>query len=153
MLFRSSADPQLGLSLKLKEKKLQLGETFIVVVAVDGKSKMSGANIALNYDTNLLQLKSVRDGGMLGKNPDITQQDKSGHLFVTMQQMGDYAIPAAANGKLLILEFKAIAAGQTMIGFNTDETRFLLLDKTSPLFSVAPAQFEISREAISKLNK
>ena len=149
----SSADAQLGLSLKLKEKKLQLGETFIVVVAVDGKSKMSGANVALNYDTNLLQLKSVRDGGMLGKNPDMTQQDKSGHLLITMQQMGDQIIPASANGKLLILEFKAIAAGQTMIGFNTDETRFLLLDKTSPLFSVAPAQFEISREAISKLSK
>ncbi len=148
-----SAEAQLGLSLKLKEKKLQLGETFIVVVAVDGKSKMSGANIALNYDTNLLQLKSVRDGGMLGKNPDMTQQYKSGHLFVTMQQMGDHLIPTAANGKLLILEFKAIAAGQTMIGFNTDETRFLLTDKSSPLFSVAPAQFEITREAISKLNK
>ncbi len=148
-----AADAQLGLSLKLKEKKLQMGETFSVVVAVDGKSKMSGANIALNYDTNLLQLKSVRDGGMLGKNPDMTQQDKRGHLFVTMQQMGDQSVPAAANGKLLILEFKAIAAGQTMIGFNTDETRFLLSDKSSPLFSVAPAQFEITREAISKLAK
>jgi general secretion pathway protein D len=149
----ASAETQLGLSLKLKEKKLQLGETFIVVVAVDGKSKMSGANIALNYDTNLLQLKSVRDGGMLGKNPDMTQQDKRGHLFVTMQKMGESMLPADANGKLLILEFKAIAAGQTMIGFNTDETRFLLSDKTTPLFSVSPAQFEISREAISKLSK
>ncbi len=148
-----SAETQLGLSLKLKEKKLQLGETFIVVVAVDGKFKMSEANIALNYDTNLLQLKSVRDGGMLGKNPDMTQQDKRGQLVVTMQQMGDQIIPASANGKLLILEFKAIAAGQTMIGFNTDETRFRLSDKTTPLFSVSPAQFEITREAISKLSK
>jgi len=150
----SSTAAQLGLSLKLnKDKKLQLGETFIVVVAVDGNSKMTGANIALNYDTNRLQLRSVRDGGMLGKNPDMTQQDKSGHLFVTMQQMGEQAISSSAAGKLLILEFKAIAAGQTMIGFNTDETRFLLADKTNPLFSVAPAQFEITRAAISQLAK
>ncbi|HEX4949337.1 MAG TPA: cohesin domain-containing protein, partial [Blastocatellia bacterium] len=147
-----TVDPQLGLSLKLKDKKMQIGETFIVVVAVDGKSKMSGANIALNYDANLLQLKSVRDGGMLGKNPDITQQDKNGQLFVTLQQMGNQAVPADANGKLLILEFKAIGAGQTMIGFNTEETRFLSTDKSNPIFSVAPTQFEITRETVSKLS-
>jgi general secretion pathway protein D len=153
-LSTSSADGQLGLSLKLnKDKKLQMGETFIVVVAVDGQSKMTGANIALNYDTNLLQLKSVRDGGMLGKNPDITQQDKSGHLFVTLQKMNELASTGDGAGKLLILEFKAIGAGQTMIGFNADETRFMLSDKTSPLFKVVPAQLEISRESITKLSK
>jgi general secretion pathway protein D len=148
-----AADATLGLSLKVKEQKLQMGETFIVVVAVDGKSQMTGANIALNYNTNLLQLKSVRDGGMLGKNPDLTQLEKNGNLIVTVQQADDRAPATTANGKLLILEFKAIGAGQTMIGFNTDETRFLVADKTNPLFRVAPVQFEISREAISKLAK
>jgi general secretion pathway protein D len=150
----ASTEAQLGLSLKLnKDKKLQLGETFIVVVTVEGKSKMMGANIALNYDTNLLQLKSVRDGGMLGKNPDITQQDKSGHLFVTLQKMTEQASTAEATGKLLVLEFKAIGAGQTMIGFNSEETRFILPNKTSPLFNVVPAQLEISRESITKLSR
>lgn len=149
----AATDSKLDLSLKLKEKKLQLGETFIVVVAVDGKSKMTGANIALNYNTNLLQLKSVRDGGMLGSNPDMTQQEKNGNLVVSLQQVGERATPVMANGKLLILEFKAIGAGQTMIGFNADETRFLVAEKTSPLFNVAPVQFEITRETISKLTK
>lgn len=149
----TTSDAALGLSLKISEKKLQLGETFIVVVAVDGKSKMTGANIALNYDTHLLQLKSVRDGGLLGKNPDMTQQEKNGQLFVTVQQIGDRPAPVLSSGKLLILEFKAIGVGQTMIGFNSDETRFLVADKSNPLFNVTPAQFEISREAISRLNK
>ena len=147
------SNSMLGLSLKLKEKKLQIGETFIVVVAVDGKSKMTGANIALNYNNSLLQLKSVRDGGMLGRNPDMTQQEKNGNLIVSVQQVSDRITPVMASGKLLILEFKAIGVGQTMIGFNADETRFQVVDKTSPLFSVAPVQFEISREAISKLTK
>ncbi|MFN7930075.1 MAG: secretin N-terminal domain-containing protein [Blastocatellia bacterium] len=150
----ASAQPAVGLSLKLnKEKKLQMGETFIVVVAVDGKSKITGANIALNYNTNLLQLKSVRDGGMLGRTPDMTQQEKNGNLVVSVQQVTDRVTPVAANGKLLILEFKAIGAGQTMIGFNADETRFLLADKASPLFNTTPVQFEITRETISKLTK
>ncbi len=153
MSSNAGTSPPLGLSLKLKEKKLQMGETFIVVVSVDGKSKMTGANIALNYNTNLLQLKSVRDGGMLGRNPDMTQQEKNGKLIVSVQQVSDRVTPVMANGKLLILEFKAIGVGQTMIGFNADETRFLVADKTSPQFSVAPVQFEISREAISKLTK
>lgn len=149
----SASNSALGLSLKLKDKKLQMGETFIVVVAVDGKSKMTGANIALNYNTNLLQLKSVRDGGMLGRNPDMTQQEKNGNLVVSLQQVSDRITPVMSNGKLLILEFKAIGVGQTMIGFNTDEIRFLVAEKTSPTFNVSPVQFEITREAISKLTK
>lgn len=150
----TSPNPTIGLSLKLnKDKKLQMGESFIVVVAVDGKSKMTGANIALNYDTNLLQLKAVRDGGMLGSNPDMTQQEKNGNLVVSVQQVSDHPTPVLANGKLLILEFKAIGGGQTMIGFNKDETRFLVAEKGNPIFSVSPVQFEISREAITKLTK
>lgn len=148
-----ASEPTIGLSLKLSDKKPQVGESFIVVLAVDGKSKMTGANVALNYDPALLQLKSVRDGGLLGKNPDITQLEKNGNLLVTMQQSNDKGTPLEASGKLLILEFKALGAGQAMIAFNADETKFTFGNKQTPLFSISPAQFEIATRLISKLTK
>ncbi len=148
-----TSEPTIGLSLKLSDKKPQVGESFIVVLAVDGKSKMTGANVALNYDPALLQLKSVRDGGLLGKNPDITQLEKNGNLLVTMQQSNDKGTPLEASGKLLILEFKALGAGQAMIAFNADETKFTFGNKQNPLFSISPAQFEIATRLISKLTK
>ncbi len=149
----SGSDPLVGLTLRLKDNKTSVGESFIVVVAVDGKSKMTGANIGLNFDSTLLQLKSVRDGGLLGKNPDITHLEKNGDLFVTLQQANDNRFPVLSEGRLLILEFKAIASGATTIAFNEKETKFLAGNLPSPTFSISPAQLEISRETISKLNE
>ena len=149
----SGADPLVGLSLRLKENKTSVGESFIVIVAVDGKSKITGANIGLNFDSTLLQLKSVRDGGLLGKNPDITESKKNGDLFVTLQQSSESRSPVLSDGRLLILEFKALAPGATTIAFNPKETKFLAGNLPSPTFSISPAQLEISRETISKLNE
>ena len=149
----SGADPLVGLSLRLKENKTSVGESFIVVVAVDGKSKITGANIGLNFDSTLLQLKSVRDGGLLGKNPDITESKKNGDLFVTLQQSSESRSPVLSDGRLLILEFKALAPGATTIAFNASETKFLAGNLPSPTFSISPAQLEISRETISRLNE
>ena len=114
---------------------------------------MTGANIGLNFDSTLLQLKSVRDGGLLGKNPDITHQEKNGDLFVTLQQSSDSRSPVLSDGRLLILEFKALAPGATTIAFNEKDTKFLAGNLPSPTFSISPAQLEISRETISKLNE
>jgi type II secretory pathway component GspD/PulD (secretin) len=147
------SDPLVGLTLRLKENKTSVGESFIVVVAVDGKSKVTGANIGLNFDSTLLQLKSVRDGGLMGKNPDITQSEKNGDLLVTVQQANDNRFPAISDGRLLILEFKAIGSGSTTISFNEKETKFLAGNLPSPTFSISPAQLEISRPTISKLNE
>ena len=149
----SGADPLVGLTLRLKDNKTSVGESFIVVVAVDGKSKMTGANIGLNFDSTLLQLKSVRDGGLLGKNPDITHLEKNGDLFVTLQQANDNRFPVLSEGRLLILEFKALASGSTTIAFNEKETKFLAGNLPSPTFSISPAQLEISRQTISKLDE
>lgn len=149
----SGPDPLVGLTLRLKDNKTSVGESFIVVVAVDGKSKMTGANIGLNFDSTLLQLKSVRDGGLLGKNPDITHLEKNGDLFVTLQQANDSRFPVLSEGRLLILEFKALAPGATTIAFNEKETKFLAGNLPSPTFSISPAQLEISRQTISKLDE
>ena len=149
----SGTDPLVGLTLRLKDNKTSVGESFIVVVAVDGKSKVTGANIGLNFDSTLLQLKSVRDGGLLGKNADIITNEKNGDLFVTLQQANDNRFPVLSEGRLLILEFKAIAPGATTIAFNEKETKFLAGNLPSPTFSISPAQLEISRQTISKLNE
>ncbi len=149
----ATADQPIDLKLKLGDKKPQVGESFLVVLTLDSQTKMTGANLALNYDPSLLQLKAVRDGGLLGKNPDLTQLDQNGHLVITMQQGAEQNSATDAKGKLLVLEFKAVSAGQASIAFNLDETKFVWGDKISPLTNVLPANFEIGRVAISSLSR
>lgn len=149
----TGSDIPVGMSLKVGEKKPQIGDSFIVVLSVDGKSKMTGANIALDYNSSVLQLKSVRDAGLLGANPDMTRLDNDGKLLVTLQQNSDLAGPVNASGKLLILEFKALKAGQAMIALNNEGTRYLLGQKENRLSSSTPANLEIIPASFTKLSK
>ncbi|HYE74780.1 MAG TPA: hypothetical protein VEF04_15685, partial [Blastocatellia bacterium] len=93
---------------------------------------------------------SVRDGGMLGANPDLTHSEKSGNLLVTVQQSPDNNHPARTNGRLLVLEFSAIGAGQTSIGIKNTETKLMLADGGNRQLNLTPVQVEISGENLSK---
>jgi hypothetical protein len=137
----------------LCQPKQQVGKSFLVVVSVNGEAQITGANISLKYDPALLQLKAVRDGGLLGSQADITHQDSGGSLVITVQQGSDKTPPVKATGKLVVVEFTALGPGETSIDFNNAETQFTLTDSAAPQVNAVPVKLEISREAISKLNK
>lgn len=143
----------IGISLRPGTIKQQVGKTFLVVVTVNGEGQMTGANLALNYDPSVLQLKAVRDGGLLGANPDLTHSEKSGNLLVTVQQSPDNSRPARANGRLLVLEFAAVGAGQTKIDLKGEETKLMLADGGTRQLNLSPVQVEISRESLSRLEQ
>jgi general secretion pathway protein D len=139
----------IGVSLRPGTIKQQVGKTFLVVVTVNGDGQMTGANLALNFDPSVLQLRAVRDGGLLGSNPDLTHQVQNGNLLVTVQQSPDLNRPAKTNGRLLVLEFAALNAGQTTIDVRGDETKLMLAGGGRPL-NFSPVQVEISRESLSR---
>lgn len=143
----------IGVSLRPGTIKQQVGKTFLVVVTVNGDGQMTGANLAMNFDPAVLQLKAVRDGGMLGSNPDLTHQVQNGNLLVTVQQSPDSNRPAKTNGRLLVLEFAAVGAGQTTIDIKSDETKLMLAGNTGRPLNLSPVQVEISRENLSRLNQ
>jgi general secretion pathway protein D len=137
-----------GLSLHCQQKQ-QVGKSFIVVVSVTGDAALTNASLALKFDPAKLQLKAVRDGGLLGNHADISHQVKGGNLTITMEQAQGKAVPMQANSKLLVLEFKALEPGPTQIDFVNDETQLKLTGNLSARVSSTPAQLQISREAVS----
>jgi general secretion pathway protein D len=140
----------IGVSLRPGTIKQQVGKTFLVVVTVNGDAQMTGANLALNFDPAVLQLRAVRDGGMLGTNPDLTHQVQNGNLLVTVQQSPDNGRPARTNGRLLVLEFAAVGAGQTVIDVLGSETKLMLAGDATRRLNLSPVQVEISRENLSR---
>jgi general secretion pathway protein D len=140
----------IGVSLRPGTIKQQVGKTFLVVVTVNGDAQMTGANLALNFDPAVLQLRAVRDGGMLGTNPDLTHQVQNGNLLVTVQQSPDNGRPAKTNGRLLVLEFAAVGAGQTVIDVLGGETKLMLAGDAARRLNLSPVQVEISRENLSR---
>jgi len=151
---KGKSDTTVGLSLMPTLIKQQVGKSFIVVVSVNGQASMTGANISLNYDPAMLQVKSVRAGEVLGSRPDLTHQvSGNGNLLITLQQSQEKAAPASANGKLVVVEFTAMGPGQTSINFNGSETQVILAGNLSAQISASAAQVQISREAVSLANE
>jgi len=108
-------------SLSPQPIREQLGKTFTVTVEVSGQEQMSGANIALKYDASKLQVKTVRDAGMFGPQPDFSYDMKQkGVLIVSVKQPQNAM--TAASGRLITVEFSAIGEGQSEIAFNGNET-------------------------------
>ena len=132
--------------------KGQVGKSFLLVLSLDGQATMTGANIALKYDPAMLQVKAVRDAGLLGKRPDLTHQVDGGNLTITMQQASDREGPVKTNGRLLIVEFTAIGNGNTTIDVNSAETQLLLSGVRSAGINATAAQVQISGEALTKLS-
>jgi hypothetical protein len=83
---------------------------------------MSGADIALKYDASKLQVKSVRDGGLFGQQPDFSY-DKKQKGVLTVSVKHPYDAPTATRGRLVTVEFSAIGEGQSEIALSGDQTR------------------------------
>jgi hypothetical protein len=148
---KPAGEANVGLSL-LCQSKQQVGKPFIVVVSVNSNATMTAASLALKFDPALLQLKAVRDGGLLGNHAEIKHQVQGGNLVISLQQAADKAAPASANGKLVVIEFTALGAGQTSIEINGAETNLTLGGNLSAQITATPARLQISREAVSLLN-
>lgn len=139
-----------GLSMMPAAIRGQVGKSFILVLSLDGEAQMTGANISLKYDPAKLQVKAVRDGGLLGKRPDITHQVDGGNLLISMQQ-ADREGPIKASGRLLIVEFTALSNGNTTIDINNGETHLLLAGAPGAQISAVAAQVQIGGEVAARL--
>ncbi len=138
-------------SLSPRPIRQQTGKTFTVAVEVSGKGQMTGANIALRFDPSKLKFKSVKDAGMFGAQPDLTYEVERGNLVVKIKQQ--QAAPISGSGRLILIEFAAIAEGQSEITFNAGATQIKMANNTLAQAGGSPTQVIISRDgAISATN-
>ncbi|HYP27139.1 MAG TPA: secretin N-terminal domain-containing protein [Blastocatellia bacterium] len=101
------------------------GQDLYVAIIVNGNADISGTTLSLSYDPNILDVKAVRDGGLLragGANPELQFSAEGGMLNVQLERPpGSGGVPA--RGQLLLLVFNVKNQGQSMLTLN-DQTAF-----------------------------
>jgi hypothetical protein len=92
------------------------GQDFYVALIVNGNSELYSANLSLSYDPNIIEVKAVRDGGLL-RNPSLQFHAENGLLNVQMERpQGAGGIPA--RGQLLLVIFTVKGQGQSLLTLN-----------------------------------
>jgi general secretion pathway protein D len=101
------------------------GQDLYVAVFVNGNSDVSSAHISLTYDPSLLDVKGVRDSGMLsaGARAELQFTADGGLLNIQMDRaQGTPAVPA--RGQLCLVVFTVKAQGQSPLVLNEQQTQF-----------------------------
>ncbi len=113
--FSVSAFANDPVTLSIQNEKVYAGDTFTVNVFISDNSQVSGAVIDINYDKNMLEFVSAKEGGILDTKANISirniKNDKSYVRFIYMS--GSSAIDS--EGILFTVTFKALetAKGKT----------------------------------------
>jgi hypothetical protein len=101
------------------------GQDLYVAIFVAGSGDLSAAHITLNYDGALLEVKGVRDSGMLGAGAraELQFSHEGGVLSIQMDRaQGAGGVPA--RGQLCLVVFSVKAQGQSPLSLNGPQSQF-----------------------------
>jgi general secretion pathway protein D len=132
-----------ALSLSPAQPRLALNKTVQVNLQVDAQSLLSSANLVLHFDSKKLQVKSVRGGDLLGRQPDIMHSVENGVLTISVNAAGGKA--GKASGRLLVIEFVAVGEGAAEISVSNSESQIKLPGNALATLSATPTQLTIGR--------
>ncbi|HSB09667.1 MAG TPA: secretin N-terminal domain-containing protein [Blastocatellia bacterium] len=101
------------------------GQDFYVAIFVNGNGDVSSAHISMSYDGSLLEVKGVRDSGMMsaGARAELNFSADSGQLNIQMDRpQGTPGVPA--RGQLCLVVFTVKGQGQSPLVINEQQTQF-----------------------------
>jgi general secretion pathway protein D len=104
------------------------GQDLFVAVILNGNNEISSAHISLTYDSNILEVKGVRDSGLLraGGNGAATELQftaEGGVLNIQMDKAAGSGA-AAARGQLCLIVFSVKNQGQSPLTINEQQSFF-----------------------------
>jgi general secretion pathway protein D len=102
------------------------GQDLYVAVYVSGQGEMSSAHVSVSFDPNILEVKGVRDSGVMsngGATSQLQFTSDSGLLNVQMDRpAGAPGVPP--RGQLLMVVFAVKAQGQSPLTLNEGQMFF-----------------------------
>jgi general secretion pathway protein D len=100
------------------------GQDLYVAVIVNGNGDVASSNLSLSYDSSVVEVKGVRDGGLLssgGFKPELQFSAEGGLLNVQLgRPMGSPGV--LPRGQLLLIVFTVRGQGQTSLTLNDGQT-------------------------------
>lgn len=112
-----------GVTFNLSPKPIQqqTGRIFTVTVEVNGQSQLSGATLSIKFDEKKMRVKAVKDAGLFGDQPDLGYDVSGSNLNIRIKNPQNSSV--RATGRLVNIDFEALAAGESTIMFNNNETK------------------------------
>jgi hypothetical protein len=102
------------------------GQDLYAAIFVNGNGEVSSAHITLTYDASLLEVKGVRDSGMLsngGARAELQFTAEGGVVNIQMDRpQGMPGVPA--RGQLCLVEFAVKAPGRSPLVLDEQQTQF-----------------------------
>lgn len=101
------------------------GQDLYVAIFVNGSGDVATAHVTLTYDGNLLEVKGVRDSGMLsaGARAELQFTAEGGVLNIQMDRpQGSPGVPA--RGQLCLVVFSVKAQGQSPLTLVDSQMQF-----------------------------
>jgi general secretion pathway protein D len=112
------------LSVKSASAMAVKGQDLYIALIANGTGEVASSNVSVSFDPNIIEVKGVREGGMLsaaGGRPDLQFSSESGQLNVTLGlPPGTPGKPA--RGQLLLIVFTVKNQGQSHITLNEGQT-------------------------------
>ena len=133
----------LAFSLNPAQPSVSVNKSVLVTLQLDAQSALSAAGLVLRYDSAKLQVKAVRDGDVLGRGGDLTHSADNGVLTINATATNGRATKAA--GRLLVVEFVALAEGPTEIVLDPIASQVKLPGNVPGMLTATPAQLTITK--------
>lgn len=148
MVDRSSSASNIMLSFNPQPIASQIGKTFKVEIEADSAKPLSIANLAIKFDQTKLQVKSVVAGDALGPQPELTFDVDKGNLNVRIKPSAGVDV---ATGRLVVIEFSAIAEGQSEIAFNSKGTQVKGSGNSNLSWKGTVTKVTVSRDTVTNV--
>ncbi len=120
----NNAQSPITVSVRSAASVATRGQDLYVAILLNGNSSIASTNFSMTYDPSILEVKGVRDGGLLrsgGVTPDLQFTADNGVVNVQMSRpAGDHGTPA--RGQLLLIVFNVKGQGQTPLAINEAQT-------------------------------
>lgn len=116
-LFSISAFAENKVKLSLTNETVYAGEEFKLNLFISDNSKMSGAVIDVNYDKNMLEFVSAKEGAILDSNANISIKNIDGEKAKVRFTYLAPSSSVTSEGVIMTITFKALedATGGTNV--------------------------------------
>ena len=135
-----------GPTLRLNPQSVSsaVGNTVQINIEANSQKSVTLSTLALKFDSVRLSVRNVTAGEMLGPNPAFTFKVENGFLIVQFNPSP--ASVSTGKGRLLSVEFSAIAGGQSEVTVETRVSLFRDVQNTRLQLKPASARIVISQD-------
>lgn len=117
--------PPIGPAISLEAPSTGVS-TFTVAVKVDNVDDLFGAGFDLSYDTSIINITAVQDGGFLynAMTPNWSESSNSAVIGVSSQASSGIAVGVDGDGTLCNITFAVLTTGSTEIKIVSGSAKF-----------------------------